>query len=293
MRRLVLLGLLFSLPASPQEITKRVGQLAIRVDPTWAFPGGVLVVHLNALLGTTYALLNGLRISVFPAPHGARALVPISALAVPGPATLGIELVTRRGRERIPVEVQIAPRSFPSASVVIPELKRGFLARVETQRESRELLELLRTETHLAQWTGPFAAPVPETGAANFGARETYVGGSGVETRFDSIWGDYHRGLDYEVPSGTPVQAPGGGTVLLAAPLILTGETLVIDHGQGIVSVFYHLSRIDVREGERVEGGAPIALSGASGIAAAPHLHWGVFLHGVAVDPELLQKILS
>jgi murein DD-endopeptidase MepM/ murein hydrolase activator NlpD len=89
---------------------------------------------------------------------------------------------------------------------------------------------------------------------------------------------------------GTPVSSPAAGTVLFAGPLLLTGETVVLDHGQGVVSVFYHLASTPVREGDWVEAGAPLGLTGETGIAAVPHLHWGVYVHGVAVDPHLTQQ---
>jgi murein DD-endopeptidase MepM/ murein hydrolase activator NlpD len=76
--------------------------------------------------------------------------------------------------------------------------------------------------------------------------------------------------------------------VLLAGPLVLTGNTLVIDHGQGVISVFYHLSRIDVVPGQAVESRTPVGLSGETGLATAPHLHWGVYVSGVAVDPRVM-----
>ncbi len=104
------------------------------------------------------------------------------------------------------------------------------------------------------------------------------------------IWGEYHRGLDYLVPAGTPVSSPAAGTVLFAGPLLLTGETVVLDHGQGLVSVFYHLASTPVREGDWVEAGAPLGLTGETGIAAVPHLHWGVYVHGVAVDPHVTER---
>ncbi len=86
--------------------------------------------------------------------------------------------------------------------------------------------------------------------------------------------------------------ATGAGTVLLAGPLVLSGGTVVIDHGQGIVSVLLHLSRIDVRAGQAVAAGSPIGLSGEGGLAPAPQLQWRVYLHGVAVDPHVLDAVL-
>ena len=107
----------------------------------------------------------------------------------------------------------------------------------------------------------------------------------------DAIFGEYHRGLDYDVAPGTPVKAPAAGTVLFAGPLGLSGRTVVVDHGQGLVSVFSHLTDAGVRQGERVDAGGTVGTSGESGIAAAPHLHWAVYLLGVAIDPRVTERL--
>jgi murein DD-endopeptidase MepM/ murein hydrolase activator NlpD len=81
--------------------------------------------------------------------------------------------------------------------------------------------------------------------------------------------------------------------VLLAGPLALAGETVVIDHGQGVVSALFHLSRIDVAAGARVEPRAPIGLSGDTGMTPVPQVQWRTYVHGVAVDPTVLQQVLN
>lgn len=98
-----------------------------------------------------------------------------------------------------------------------------------------------------------------------------------------------HSGLDVAAAKGTPVHAPAGGIISFANPdLYLTGGTVLIDHGHGLSSSFLHLSRIDVRVGERVEQGQVIGLVGATGRATGPHMHWGMNWFGVRVDPRLL-----
>jgi len=119
------------------------------------------------------------------------------------------------------------------------------------------------------------------------------VGGSPVESMTDAVWGEQHRGADFEVPPGTAVMAPAAGAVLFAGSLTLSGQTLVIDHGQGVVSALFHLSRIDLRTGDRVEPRASVGLSGDSGIAPTPLLQWRTYVHGVAVDPSALQQLLN
>jgi murein DD-endopeptidase MepM/ murein hydrolase activator NlpD len=297
-RRTALLLLVVCLaPALPtravaQDFIRQIGQVTITVDATDGFPGGLFVVRLHSRkrLGAAYAIFDGRRAPFFASSRGPRALVPIPATAIAGPATLGIEIFVRRGRQRVPVAVQVAERTYPDQTRVIPEEQRGLLNETDIVRDSRRLLAVLRTMTPEVQWTSPLRAPVSVEPTASFGSRREYIGGSPVESLMDGIWGEYHRGLDFEVPSGTVVQAPGAGTVLLAAPLPLSGQTVVIDHGQGLVSALFHLSRIDVHAGETVEGRAPIGLSGSTGLSLTPHVDWRVYLHGVAIDPQVLGR---
>jgi hypothetical protein len=277
--------------APEREVTKRVGSVTFRVDTRFAYQGGLMVARLSSrvALGSAYAILDGQRCPFFPAPGGLRAFVPVSVSAVPGPTTLGVEIMGRRGRQRIPVDVAVDRRTYPAVSVVVPEEKRSLLAGPAASRDGRRLLAVLRQES-TDPWSGPFEPPVAGTGGG-FGSVTSYVGGQQVENLMDSLYGDHHRGLDFAVPLGTVVLSPASATVLLAEHLTLTGETLVLDHGQGVVSVFYHLSRLDVRPGDRVLARAPIALTGDTGVAAGPHVHWGVFVHGAPVDPLVFQLL--
>ena len=99
-----------------------------------------------------------------------------------------------------------------------------------------------------------------------------------------------HGGLDVAVPTGTPVRAAAAGRVINTGGYFYAGNTVFVDHGQGFITVYLHLSRIDVREGDRVERGAMLGAVGATGLVTGPHLHWGVLLNGVYVDPELFLK---
>lgn len=98
-----------------------------------------------------------------------------------------------------------------------------------------------------------------------------------------------HFGLDIAVPTGTPVRAPAAGVVSFAETgLVLTGGTVLIDHGHGLTSSFLHLSRIDVKTGDRVERGQVFGAAGATGRASGPHVHWGLNWFDVRLDPALL-----
>ena len=294
-RRLLLLAGLLLLPqggASADEVVRRVGRVTIRVDLSQAFPGGVAVVRLGgARVGGAWALLDGRRAAFYPFRGVPRALVPIDASTEAGPATLGIEIAARRGAQRIAVPVQIAGRSYASRSVPLDERQRALLGRTEVARDAQRLLGQVRTESH-APAPGPLSAPVPG-GGHGFGEPRTHTGVADAESRIDSLGGERHRGLDYSLPEGTAVRSPCAGTVLFAGPLVLSGETVIIDHGQGVVSVLQHLSRVLVRAGDNVAPGSEVGASGDTGLAPEPMLQWRVYLHGVAVDPLVLGPLLG
>jgi murein DD-endopeptidase MepM/ murein hydrolase activator NlpD len=279
--------------ASAGEIVKQVGRVTFRVDTVYAFPGGVVVVRLGSRgrLGSAWALLDGRRVAFYSNGAGPHALVPVPVEAVPGPATLGIEIAGRRGEQRIPIPIEIAPRAYPPRAVALPETKRSLLARPEVDHDGRRLLAWLRTESHSAP--GPLVAPVRSAGGSGFGEPRSYGDTTPVESRIDGLLGEYHRGVDYAVPAGSEVRSPAAASVLFAGALVLSGRTVVLDHGQGIVSILFHLSRIEAREGDRVTPGTLLGYSGDSGLAPEPMLQWRVYLHGVAVDPLVLEQILG
>ncbi len=285
-------ALLLAVPLPAQDVVKRVGNVTFTADPSQAFPGGVVVVRLSSKrpLGAAYAIIDGRRVPFYLA-GGPRALVPIPLTAVAGPTTLGVEILGRRGRQRIPLAVTIEPRSYPPRTVAIPEGKRALLRQPTVVRDGRHLLSLVRTEN--PEVPGTLRPPVTIGSGLGFGSPQTWLGGSPVESMLDSLYGEGHRGRDFEVPLGTVVTAPAAGTVLFAASFTLAGNTVVIDHGQGVVSALFHLQEIAVRVGDRVQAGERIGLSGDSGIAPSPQVHWRTYLHGIGVDPDVLALVLG
>src|SRR5262245_24758926 len=280
-------------PAPSQDVFRQLSGLSVTVETAHAYPGGVLVVKLYSQrpIGPSTVAFDGRRATFYPSARGLRALVPVPVGAPAGTRLLGLEVQGRSGRRRIPLEVEIAARTYPQRDLQVPEALGPLLDRPEATRDGRRLLSLLWTETPNAERPLPFKPPVSGTPGAGFGVRWVFADVPALESRLDSIHGDDHRGIDYPVAAGTTVVAPAAGTVLFASPLVLSGETLVLDHGQGILSVFFHLGRIQVGEGERVEPGRPIAVSGESGLALSPHVHWGVYVHGVAVDPAVILSL--
>jgi murein DD-endopeptidase MepM/ murein hydrolase activator NlpD len=130
-------------------------------------------------------------------------------------------------------------------------------------------------------WAGKFLPPVNAPISDVFGTARVFNG------NVQSV----HQGLDFGVPAGTPVAALNAGTVLLAQMLFFEGNCVVIDHGQGLLTIYMHLSKIEVKEGEQVKRGEQIALSGGTGRATGPHLHVAVRWQGVYLDPAILLKL--
>lgn len=128
------------------------------------------------------------------------------------------------------------------------------------------------------EWSGRFMPPVDAPISDVFGTRRVFNGAT------KSV----HQGLDYRVPSATPVNAINSGTVILAQPLYFEGNCVTIDHGQGLLSLYLHLSELKVKEGDKVERNQEIGLSGATGRATGPHLHIAVRWQGVYLDPAAL-----
>jgi murein DD-endopeptidase MepM/ murein hydrolase activator NlpD len=285
-------GLLLPALAAPETVSRTVGQVTLKADLDQSFPGGVIVARVGSRwrLGAVYAVLDGRRSPLYETARGPRALVPVPVDRAPGAVTLGFEIMARRGRQRVPLEASIAPRKYASRVVDVLGTRRHLAAQPSAVHDSRELLEMVRTETPKALWQGPFKAPVPNPpDAESFGAAQTYTDfQAALEYLTDGAFGEYHRGMDFHVPVGLVVQAPAAGTVVFAGNLTVPGQVVILDHGQGVVSVLTHLSRTDVHEGEVVEGRAPIGLSGDSGVSPGPILGWRLYLHGIAIDPRVM-----
>lgn len=178
--------------------------------------------------------------------------------------------------------IAVTPRDWPIERVdgVPPKTVNPPPAIAERIRREQALVTAARERDDArADFAAPFIWPVRGRISGRFGSGRVYNGQSGAG----------HSGMDIAVPSGTPVKAPAAGVVTFADPdLYLTGGTLLIDHGHGVSSNFLHLSRIDVKVGDRVVQGQVVGAVGATGRATGPHLHWGMNWFDVRVDPLLV-----
>ncbi|HET7440294.1 MAG TPA: M23 family metallopeptidase [Terriglobales bacterium] len=152
-------------------------------------------------------------------------------------------------------------------------------AQVEKIKHDQALKEeLFPKSAPEREWSGRFVPPVEAAVSDQFG----------TERKVNGVTQSTHQGLDYRVPSGTPVSALNRGTVLLARPLFFEGNCVVVDHGQGLLSLYLHLSEIKVKEGDPVTRGQELGLSGATGRATGAHLHVAVRWQGIYLNPATL-----
>ena len=149
------------------------------------------------------------------------------------------------------------------------------MARITRESATQAEIKTLFRDEALPQLD--FVPPAQGPHSSQFGLRRTFNGQARAP----------HRGLDIAAPRGTPIVAPAGGIVTHTGNFFFNGNTVFVDHGQGLISMFCHLDRIDARAGDAVRQGAALGTIGMTGRVTGPHLHWSVFLNGTPVDPAL------
>jgi|HubBroStandDraft_4_1064222.scaffolds.fasta_scaffold95790_2 murein DD-endopeptidase MepM/ murein hydrolase activator NlpD len=197
----------------------------------------------------------------------------------------GETLTGQSGREVISFErkVHVQLQRYPRVPLTVPGRYTAPSPeeQSEIERDKKVKDETFKTVSPEREWKGSFAAPVDASISDVFG----------VERVFNGSVQSTHQGLDFRVPSGTSVAAVNGGRVILARPLFFEGNCVVIDHGQGLLTLYLHLSKFLVQEGDDVNKGQAIGLSGGTGRATGPHLHLAVRWQGVYLDPQALLKL--
>lgn len=212
------------------------------------------------------------------------ALVGIDMTVKPDNYTLTLKLKDKTGTARKKkYMLNIASGSFGTQTLTLPEdmveLDSKTLARVK--KEQAIIDKVWESDTMDRLWEGGFLLPVRGEISGTFGQNRIING----EPR------NPHSGEDLKAPEGTEVLATNAGIVRLVADFFFSGKSIIIDHGLGLYSMYFHLSRVDVKEGERVKKGHVIGLVGQSGRATGPHLHWGIRVNGARINPLLLVNL--
>ena len=242
-------------------------------------PGGVAIVPL----GITSASANppqawlGER-PVFVAAEANRWFAVVG-LALDTPVG-SHELRVKNGEEAKVQSFTVTAKRYPEQRITLKDSSKVQLSTADEARANREVAVIQGLKRHWRSTpdTDPaFLLPAEGRLAGRFGVRRFFNG----EPRAP------HAGLDVAVASGTPIKASAHGTVLAVDDYFFNGKTVFVDHGNGLITMYCHLNEIDVQTGATVTKGQRIGLSGKTGRATGPHLHWSVVLNGTMVDPEL------
>ena len=215
------------------------------------------------------------------------AFAGVNLETAPGKYTL--QLTGTRPANNQPLTVShafaVAAAKYPKIKVELQVEKKFTEPTPEQQEQITEGQKIkqdyLNRVTPEREWSGDFATPAEATISDVFGSQRI----------FNGVAQSPHLGLDFRVPNGTPVAAMNGGTVLLARPLYFEGNFVVLDHGQGLLTLYLHLSEFKVKEGDVVKRGDIIGLSGGTGRATGPHLHVAVRWQGTYLDPARLMQL--
>jgi hypothetical protein len=207
------------------------------------------------------------------------ALVGVDLMDPPGAVPLAIGMEGTGPGMRLTLDLPVREKQFPVQEISLPAEMAVFdnatLARI---RAEAGILEQRLSAVSAPSWDLPFLPPVEEYRPTGFGARRVING----EPRSP------HTGADIRLPAGTPVRSIAAGVTAFSGEQFFGGRSVVLDHGGGLFSIYYHLQETAVKEGQRVERGETIGAVGSSGRATGPHLHFGVRAAGGRIDPSLL-----
>ena len=193
---------------------------------------------------------------------------------VPFEARVSIEISC--GEEKVKLVVK-APRA-ETEKLSLPAKEN--IDEKKAAAEHEKIIKVISTVSVDKLWSGKFDKPVPGEVKTSFGITRVVNGQPGGG----------HRGVDLAGAAGEPVKSAACGRVLYCEETIASGNSIVLDHGQGVVSVYFHLSSFNVKEGDKVEKGQVIGAVGSTGFSTGPHLHWGIYVFGVCVDPFVFVK---
>jgi murein DD-endopeptidase MepM/ murein hydrolase activator NlpD len=234
-------------------------------------------IHLRAPRAAEAARMNGRSVRLFPDGDAATGLMPVPALEKPG--AYALEFLDRGGAVLASETIAVRDAHFLVQRIALApetaELK-------PSPGESEESDAFRRNVTDVRHWAEPFALPLPGCRTSPYGVQRVVNG---------KPTGSYHAGIDQRGPAGQPVRAIAGGVVRLVRQWNIHGNTVAVDHGQGVGSMYLHLSKFAVSEGALVKRGDVVGYVGATGRSTAPHLHWSLYVNGVPVNPGQWVKL--
>lgn len=188
------------------------------------------------------------------------------------------------GKKRLELNIEKGSYQSETIKVAPSKVKPNREQSKRTAYEYREAMKIYHTMTPQRYWSKPFIRPMSSHITSPFGTARLYNGSLR----------SFHSGTDFRAEVGTPVHAVNDGVVVLAKDRYYAGNSIILDHGEGLYTCYYHLSKVSVASGDRVKQNDLLGLSGSTGRVTGPHLHFAVMLYGIQVDPlQLLGQINS
>jgi murein DD-endopeptidase MepM/ murein hydrolase activator NlpD len=286
-RALALLAALVVVAGHPGTAPRAEGRWRVVFHPSQFTVGEVGWIHVLGATdpATVEGAVGGRSLTFFPYAGGQAALVGVDLETKPGAEPWDVA-VLEPGHEpwKARGTVRIARRTFHVQRLTLPRHMVDLDPETERRAvsESERLRTLYRTITGERLWRGRFTRPVAGTeSGTGFGARRVING----QPRLP------HSGIDFPVPRGTPVVAVNSGQVALVGDFFFPGHLVVIDHGLGLYTLYFHLDEVLVQPGEPVDRGQKIGTVGATGRATGPHLHFGAQVGASRIDPAALLKL--
>lgn len=269
-------------PLGVELVTRHGWTLPVRLDLHLNDPapaqGATVVVSLHAAPGSTVsATFNDRPIPFFAVASGFRAFIGIPPWLHPGSRELVVAVTDANGGTRVLTRaVTVGPTAFPRERIVIPPDQNALLDPAVLEREQARLAPIYALATPRRFWDGAFTLPAPGPITTAYGEMRAYN---------DGPFASWHGGVDIGAPAGTPVRSAAPGRVVYAGTLDIRGNAVVIDHGYGVLTLYFHQASLTVREGDFVAAGDTIGFVGSTGLSTGPHLHWEVRVGGEPVSP--------
>jgi murein DD-endopeptidase MepM/ murein hydrolase activator NlpD len=228
--------------------------------------------------GFTSAKLMDRSAKLYSQPDGKTfGLLPISVKDKPGAYSLELARLDREYAQTLPVVIR--KTIFPSQNVKLAPEIEGLHS---TADEMAVLTSFRDSISEARSWADPLAPPVPGCMTSPFGVKRLHNG---------RYTGEYHGGVDQRTPEGEAIRAVAAGTVTFAKQFNVLGNAVGIDHGQGLESMYLHMSRLAVAPGTTVERGHILGYAGSTGRSTGPHLHWVLYVNGINVNPAQWVKL--
>lgn len=237
-------------------------------------PGGIAIIPIMSQ-STQPPIVQyaGHRVTVIPQGNGQWNAI----VGIPLKATTGTDSIQLKGAGNIPFNIQ--GKQYRTQRISIRDKNKVNPDDESTNRIIKELDIQQNIKSHFSPQLPDlnFIRPAPGADTGRFGMRRIFNGQSR----------NPHSGMDIAAARGTPVKATASGKVLYTGNFFFSGNTVYVDHGSGVISMYAHLSRIQVKPGDNIQQGDILGAVGSTGRATGPHLHWSVYLNGEAVDPAL------